>query len=181
MTHEGARRLRVSSPAERESLLLRCWMTHDAMWFLHCIQRCGVDTTNAINKAAVRSMAQIEIKRIGKALGIDKIETFQQLTEITAAVMDLLLADFMKFTWKVSGEDTLHWDVSRCFAHEGVQKLGVADQYQCGIFERMEGWAEGLGLTYSVTPQVHGCMMQREGRCFRDFHFRFPAPEDRRG
>lgn len=45
--------------------------------------------------------------------------------------------------------------------------------YQCRIFERMEGWAEGLGLKYSVTPQLQGCMMHTEGRCFREFHFEF--------
>ena len=81
----------------------------------------------------------------------------------------------MGFTWNVSAENTLHWDMPRCFAYDGVQKLGVADQYQCGIFERMEGWAEGLGLTYSVTPQVQGCMMHAEGRCFREFRFEFGA------
>ena len=173
MHHQEDRPLKVSSPAERESLLLRCWMTHDAMWFFHCAQECGMDATNKINKAAVRSMARIEIKRIKKALGIDTVETFQQLTDLMHAVFDLMQADFMGFTWHVAAENTLHWDMSRCFAYDGVQKLGVVDQYQCGIFERMEGWAEGLGLTYSVTPQVHGCMMHTEGRCFREFRFEF--------
>ncbi|MFI5394893.1 MAG: DUF6125 family protein [Candidatus Binatia bacterium] len=173
MNHQDNRPLKVSSPAERESLLIRCWMTHDAMWFFHCAQECGMEKTNKINKAAVRSMAQVEIKRIKKALGIDKVETFQQLTELMEAVFDLMKADFMGFTWNVSAENTLRWDMPRCFAYDGVQKLGVADQYQCGIFERMEGWAEGLGLKYSVTPQVQGCMMHTEGRCFREFRFEF--------
>lgn len=175
MNHHQEQPLRVSSQAERESLLRRCWMTHDAMWFFHCAQACGMDTTNKINKAAVRSMAQIEIQRIKQALGIDKVDTFAQLVALLEATFDLMKADFMAFTWRISAENTLRWDMQRCFAYEGVRKLGVADQYQCGIFERMEGWAEGLGLEHTVTPQVQGCMMHTDGKCFRELRFRFPA------
>ncbi len=177
MNHQEDRQLKVSSPSERESLLIRCWMTHDAMWFFHCLQECGMEKTNKINKAATRSMAQIEIKRIKKAVGVDKVETSQQLVDLMQAVLDLVKADFMDFTWSVPAEDTIHWEMHRCFAYDGVQKLGVIDQYQCGIFERIEGWFEGLGLNYSVTPQVQGCMLDTEGRCVRDFRFHFSGGE----
>lgn len=46
-----------------------------------------------------------------------------------------------------------------------------------GIFDRMEEWTEALGVETSVAPQVQGCMMHTEGRCFR--HFK-AAGDDRR-
>jgi hypothetical protein len=55
---------------ELKELLNKGWMTHDAMWFLNCMKECGIEQTNKINKAAVRDMAAIEIKRHQKALGV---------------------------------------------------------------------------------------------------------------
>ena len=49
----------------------------------------------------------------------------------------------------------------------------VIDQYQCGIFERVKGWLDGLGVEYTITPEVEGCMMHTDGQCFREFHFSF--------
>ena len=61
-------------------LLNRSWMTHDGMWFYHCFQECGIETANRVNKAAIRSLAPMEMARMKKALGItqDKIETFDE-------------------------------------------------------------------------------------------------------
>ena len=58
------------SKAELKELLIKCWMTHDAMWLMQTVQHCGFEKANLINKAAVRSMAQVEIKRIKKALAL---------------------------------------------------------------------------------------------------------------
>ncbi len=39
-----------------------------------------------------------------------------------------------------------------CFAYEGVAGLGVAAEYECGIYERIYGWLDALGLEYQATP-----------------------------
>jgi len=98
-----------------KELLTKNWMTHDAMWFYHCFKECGIEKTNNINKAAVRSMAIIEIRRIKKAIAIDRVETF----------------------------------------------------------EGFKGWFDGLGIKYSVAPQVAGYMMHTDSKCFRDFKLKF--------
>jgi hypothetical protein len=54
-----------------------------------------------------------------------------------------------------------------------VKQLGVLDRYQCGIMERICGWFDGLGIKYSVSPPMAGCMMHTDGKCFRDFTFNF--------
>jgi hypothetical protein len=57
------------SKNELKEILNKNWMTHDAMWFYNCLQEFGIEKTNKINKAAIRDMAVIEIKRIQKAVG----------------------------------------------------------------------------------------------------------------
>ena len=58
---------------ELKELLIKSWMTHDGMWFYHCLKECGIEKTNKINKAASKSLGTIEIKRFKKAFNIDSI------------------------------------------------------------------------------------------------------------
>ncbi len=158
---------------ELKQLLLKCWMTHDAMWFLHCVEVCGIEQTNRINKAAVRSMAAVEIRRRTKALGGGEGRSMDTLRELIEAAWQLIKADFMEFAYSYPAPNVMRWDVHRCFAFDGVTQLGVADQYQCGIFPRIEAWFDTLGIKYTVTPAVGGCMMQSDGKCFREYTFTF--------
>jgi len=158
---------------EFKEILIKNWMTHDAMWFYHCLQECGIERTNKINKAAIRSMAAIEIKRIQKAVGIDKVKTFEDLKVIVNTAFTVLTGDFMDFNYSFPSENALHGEWKNCFAYNGVKQLGVLDRYQCGIMERVCGWFDGLGIKYSVSPPMAGCMMHTDGKCFRNFTFNF--------
>ncbi len=158
---------------ELKEVLIKNWMTHDAMWFYNCFQECGIEKTNKINKAAVRAMGMIEIKRIQKAVGIDKVETFEDFKSLIEAAWDIVKGDFMKSSFSLPSKNVLRGDFESCFAYEGIKQIGAIDQYQCGIFERIYGWFDGLGIKYSVSPQVEGCMMHTDGKCFRDFTFNF--------
>jgi hypothetical protein len=81
----------------------------------------------------------------------------------------------MNFRVSRPNDAVIRFDWDSCFAHDGVSKLGVIDRYECGIFERVEAWFETLGLNYTVTPRVTGCMMYEQGRCFREYEFTFPS------
>jgi len=156
-----------------KNLLTKNWMTHDAMWFYHCLKECGIEKTNIINKAAVRAMAVIEIKRIKKAGAIESVETFERFKGFMDAACHIVKADFMKFDYSFPSDGVCHFEMQECFAYDGINKIGVIDEYQCGIFERFKGWFDGLGIAYSVTPQADGCMMHTDGKCFRDFKLKF--------
>ncbi|MBW1847517.1 MAG: hypothetical protein JRJ27_10315, partial [Deltaproteobacteria bacterium] len=45
-------------------LLNKNWMTHDGMWFYHCLQEMGIEKANKLNKLAISALAPIEIKRL---------------------------------------------------------------------------------------------------------------------
>ena len=156
-----------------KELLTKNWMTHDAMWFYHCLKECGIEKTNSINRASVRAMAVIEIKRIKKAIAIESVETFERFKGFMDAACHIVKADFMKFDYSFPSDGVCHVEMQKCFAYDGINKIGVIDEYQCGIFERFKGWFDGLGIAYSVTPQADGCMMHTDGKCFRDFKLKF--------
>lgn len=165
--------LRSVETEDLRVLLLKGWMTHDAMWFRHAVEVCGIEKTNRINQAAVRSMAAIEIRRLAKALGLTGIRSMSELQAFFDAAWPLLKADFMDFAYSYPARGVMRWDVRRCFALEGVTALGVADRYDCGIFPRIETWFETLGIEHTTTPAVRGCMMPSEGRCYREYTFAF--------
>lgn len=69
------------SKNELKEILNKGWMTHDAMWFYHCLQECGIEKTNKINKATIRDMATIEINRLQKALGEQNFDSFDKFKQ----------------------------------------------------------------------------------------------------
>jgi hypothetical protein len=158
---------------ELKEILIKNWMTHDAMWFYHCLQECGIERTNNINKAAVRAMGTIEIRRIQKAVGIQNVATFEDVKSLLEAAWDIVKGDFMKSSLSLPAKNILRGDFEKCSAYEGIRQIGAIEQYECGIFERIYGWFDGLGMKYSVSPQVKGCMMHTDGKCFREITFAF--------
>lgn len=158
---------------ELKEILIKNWMTHDAMWLYHCVREFGMEKTNVVNRAAVRSMADVEIKRFKKAMGVERIETFDEFKEFFSAVMGAVLGDFMKSSFTFPGHNLVHGEWESCFAYDGLTKYGMIDRYQCGIMDRVEGWFDGLGIAFTVSPKVDGCMMHSEGRCYRDYRFEF--------
>jgi len=158
---------------ELKELLIKGWMTHDAMWFYSCLQECGIEKTNRINKAAIRAMSAIEIKRIQKAVGVGKLDTFDEFQRFFGIVMEIATGKFMKYIYRMPATNIMHGEWESCFAYDGVKALGVIDRYECGIMLRIDTWLDTLGIQYEVEPKVRGCMMHTDGKCFRDYRFFF--------
>lgn len=158
---------------ELKNLLNKSWITHDAMWFRYCLEECGIEATNRINRAAIRSAARIEIKRLARVLGVEKVESFEDLVRLLTGALKILQADFMQFDCEFPEAGVLRWRTKRCFAYEGITRLGVIEQYECGIFERVQGWFDSLNLTYTMSPPVVTCMLHTDGHCYREFRFEF--------
>ena len=169
------RALDLLNKEELKELLCKGWMTHDAMWLLHCIESIGMEKANEINSKAVYSMSQIEIIRIRKALGYppkNKIKKFEEVKQLLVQAMEIVKADFMDFTWSIPEKNVMRWKWrnGNCFAYQGIKGMGVLDQYDCGIMKRIEGWMQGLGIEYEIIPEINGCLMANEDKkCEGDF------------
>jgi hypothetical protein len=160
-------------PKQVKELLNKGWMTHDAMWFYNCLQEIGIEKTNKINRAAVKMMAAVEMKRMRKALGVGEIKDFDTLRQLFEDCMAIASGDFMKYKFEYPGGNVIHSEWLSCFAYEGVKALGVIDRYECGIMDRIEAWWDALGLKWEVQPKVTGFMWHTEGRCYREYRFTF--------
>lgn len=165
--------MKLPEKDELKELLVKGWMTHDAMWFHSCLQECGIEKTNRINKAAIRAMSAIEIKRIQKAVGAGSLETWDEFKQFFDITMEIATGKFMKYTYSSPASNIIHNEWKSCFAYEGMKALGVIDRYECGIMLRIETWLDTLGIQYEVEPKVTGCMMHTDGKCYRDYRFFF--------
>jgi len=168
-----ATNLNVLTKDQLKEILNKNWMTHDAMWFYNCLQEVGIEKTNKINKAAIRGMAAIEIKRLQKALGIEKINSFDELKRFFDSAMEIATGKFMKYHYSNPAHNLMHAQWDSCFAYEGMKSLGVADRYECGIMLRIDTWLNTLGIKFDVEPKVTGCLMHTNGKCFFEYKFFF--------
>lgn len=148
------------------------WMTHDGLWFAHCLKEVGIEKTNNINRAAVREMAKIEAKRLKKLLGIKTVANGEELERFFQAGFQIIKGSFMNFDMSFPRANTMIWKIPRCFAYEGVKRQGIADQYQCGIVERVYGWLEALGVEYEIHPKPEGCNMVSFQKCEMEIAFK---------
>jgi hypothetical protein len=160
---------------ELKELLIKNWMTHDGMWFYHCLKEFGVEKTNALNLAAIQSLSDIEVPRISKALGIEKdaIKTFEKLKEAFSSLFCVVKGDFMEFKYDFPADNCLKWEMERCFAYEGMKRMGVIDRYKCGVIYRIQCWMAVLGLNCRFDPPVGLCLWPKTGQCAGEIRFFF--------
>lgn len=166
--------MKTLNPVEMKELINKCWMTHDGMWFYHCLSELGIETTNRLNKAANRSLAGVEIKRIMKAFGLGEVKNHEDLKGMADCAFDVVKGDFMNFRYSFPEKNMIRFEMGEhCFALEGMRRMGVEQEYECGIFNRVQGWFDALGLKYTVAPQILKCMMLSQGGCYREYRFEF--------
>jgi len=152
-------------------LLGKGWLTHDGLWFYHASRELGMERANALNRAAIKSLAPIEVKRTKDILGIqkDRFEVFEDLMDFLLGALELTLPDsiFRKIHFSPQAKNCVTWDWEdgQCFAYKGMKHMGKIDTYRCGVMYRIECWLECLGVRYSIHPRITGCLMHETGRC----------------
>ncbi len=159
------------------NLLTKGWMTHDAMWFVSCLQEVGIEKTNNLNLSAISLMGAIETGRMLKALGMENetFGSFEKFHRFFDGAAQFVIPEWMDCEFSYPGENVLAWRWNKCFAHEGVCKLGLIDQYRCGVMHRIETWLKALNLKYEMRPRIKGCLMHETGSCRGEFHFQFDS------
>ena len=143
-------------------------MTHDGMWFFHCLQEFGIEATNKINKSAIKSLSSIEIKRIKSILGFEKdIESFEEFRLFFIEASKLMIPYFMNVRFSFSEENKMTWvfNQGKCFAYEGIKKLGAIDKYECVVLYRIRCWLEALEIENKFDPEIDKCSMHFNGKC----------------
>jgi len=155
---------------ELKNLLIKNWMTHDGAWFLNTYLRFGIDKANKLNKGAIRTLAIFEINRVKKRskLGDKKISNFEELKAFVNDAFSVLKGDFMEFTYSFPGNNSIHWEMRKCFAYEGMKKLGVQKEYECGVIYRISCWLKELGIKHKIKPKIKKCLLNFQEKCSGD-------------
>jgi hypothetical protein len=152
-------------------LLGKGWLTHDGMWFYHTYQELGIERANALNRAAIKSLAPFEMERMKRLVEIDKerLDSLDELIDFVLAALELTLPDsvFKRALFSSSGTGLIRWvwEREQCFAYKGMKQIGAIDGYRCGVLYRIECWLEALGIRYSTHPKIDGCLMHEKGAC----------------
>ena len=142
------------SPAEREELLVRCWMAHDARWYMAVVGEFGLEAGSRLNVVAAREAGRAEARRMMKALRLSPPATAREALVAQEAIGGVLVPGMVDYRATLTDERTVEMRIDRCFAFDQVSKAGVAQVYDCGIFARLGGWWDAFGINYEMRPAL---------------------------
>lgn len=150
---------------DREALLIKCWMSHDARWFTAVAAEFGQEVANRLNKVAAHQLGIAEARRLAAALGWPRVESLEQYLLFQETGIDLLGPELLDYEIRRIDDHTFHMPVNRCFAYENVTRAGIAEHYQCGILPRVTGWLVALGIDYQLDPPLGKCLKVQGKPC----------------
>jgi len=154
-------------------LLNKCWMTHDGMWFFHCLQELGIEVTNKLNKSAIKSLSAIEIERVKKAIGLSgPITSYDEFKIFFTEASKLMIPEFMNVTFDYQDNNKVTWKFTqgKCFAYSGIKMLGAIENYDCGVLYRIKCWLDSLNIDHRFSPEIGQCSMHQTGECSGEIH-----------
>ena len=164
------------SSTEREALLIKCWMSHDARWFMTVAREYGMEVANRLNQAAAHEIGKVEARRIVRALELPPLTTVDEYLLAQEVFIGLLGPELLDYEVTKVGDEAWQIRVLRCFANENAVRAGVADAYDCGIFARTTGWLEALGLDYEMAPPLGRCQKVGGRECAYTFRLKPESP-----
>ncbi|HLG16500.1 MAG TPA: DUF6125 family protein [Blastocatellia bacterium] len=156
------------APSDREALLIKCWMSHDARWFTVVAKECGVQTANRLNQLAAHEIGRVEAQRIVRTLRLAPVESVDDYLVAQEVFIGLLGPDLLDYRVVKTNDAAFQMNVQRCFAHENTARAGLED-YECGIFARVAGWLDALGLSYEMSPCLGKCLKAQGRECVYTF------------
>jgi hypothetical protein len=166
------RELTLNTETEKD-LLRRCWMWHDARWFAAVAGEFGIEAANRINKKNVRALGQTEMRCLMKALAVDRVDDLTEAMELYDAGRDLYVPpSLMDAEVGVVTPDSYEVTFRRCFVRENIVRAGIADTYECAVFDRIQGWHDAWGLLLVEDLPVRTCALAAGQQCRQRFAVR---------
>jgi hypothetical protein len=165
LRREARQVLRQLPAEERESLIIQCWMSHDARWFMAAALTFGLEAAQRLNRTAVREAGRAEARRLVRRLRLPPVRTARDYLLVQETIIGLLGPDLLDYSIAEQGEDAFEIRIRRCFAFDNVTRAGIAPQYECGILPRLMGWLDELGLDYKVSPEPQACLKAQGHEC----------------
>ncbi len=175
LREQAAQILSRLSPAEREALLVKCWMSHDARWYMAVAAEYGLEAAGRLNASAARETGKAETRRLARALQLPPVRSVDDYMLAQEVIIGLLGPDLLEYRSVRAGDSACRVEVERCFAHENAARAGIAGEYDCGIFARVMGWLDALDLEYTLEPPPGRCMKAAGADCAYAINLSLPA------
>jgi hypothetical protein len=172
----GGARLDVKkdlSPEQLRDMLIKNWMTHDALWYKEVAAKFGMREASPMNLQVCRNLGRIEFGRLMKWLKAVTPKDMPAYRALFDAGKALFFPDFMSVEIDYPDPRSQVFRVADCFAHRGMEKLGLLKDYECGIFERIEGWFDAMGVSYLRQPDLKRCLRLTGEACTVTMTFDF--------
>ena len=163
---------RLSVEKEKD-LLIKGWMSHDARWFMAVAEHFGIDAANRLNQMVARELGRVEFKRFMKALLLSVPQCIEDYLGLKKMALTLYGPDLVEYEIEVIDTQSYKMDMKRCFAYENIVRAGIEKEYECGIFARLQGWIDALGLEHELTPPLGKCMKVLGKECCFTLKLRF--------
>lgn len=163
---------RLSFEMEKD-LLIKGWMSHDARWFMAVTQHFGIDAANRLNQFVCREIGRVEMKRYMKTLALSLPKDMGEHLNLTQVAMSIYGHGLAEYEIKVLNQQSYEVHMKGCFAYENIVKAGIKDQYECGIFARIQGWIDAQGLEHELKPALGKCVMVSGKECKYTVTLRF--------
>jgi len=157
----------------QKDLLVKGWMSHDARWFMAVTQHFGIDAANRLNQFVCREIGQVEMKRLMKSLVLSPPKDINEYLNFKKEALSLYGPDLIDYEIKILDHQSYEMHLKRCFAYENIVRAGIKDQYECGIFARIQGWIDAQGLDHKLAPPLGKCMMVLGKECSYTITLRF--------
>ncbi len=158
----------------QKDLLVKGWMSHDARWFMAVAEHFGMDVANRLNQFVCREIGRVEMKRFMKSLSLSPPKDMEEYLNLKKAALSLYGSDLAEYEIKILDHQSYQMHLKRCFAHENIVRAGIKDEYECGIFARLQGWIDAQGLGHELTPPLGKCMKVLGEECCYTVTLQFP-------
>ncbi|MCB2224904.1 MAG: hypothetical protein KQH83_12110 [Actinobacteria bacterium] len=163
--------------AEIRDLVGKGWLTHDGMWFAAAAAMLGPEEANRLNFAAIEAMTPFEVDRLADALGgrPGPGADAGDVRDFLVRGLQTLLPASVTGPIEVAAPDAatirLTWPPGECFAYRGMQRIGMAGSYDCGVVYRLERWLHLLGIHFETDPPTGKCRGSDTAPCVTEFRF----------
>lgn len=157
--------------------LQRLWWLHDALWYQGVAKRFGFKVANEINLEAIRPVA----KRAMKAVLADLDRKGKR--DLSAKGVIACFREASALMWpppmtaweaKIVDGKIVEVMVTRCYAIEGIKRIGAAEAYECPCIAVREGWLQALRL--KARQEVLTSMREGAGVCLIRVRFEDDQP-----
>jgi len=161
------------SREQLRSLLIKNWMAHDGLWYGEVAAAYGMAEASPMNIRVCRKLGQVEFRRLMKMFEKPAPKNMTEYRELFDLGREAFFPDFVTVRVEYPGNDNQDFHFDDCFAHRAMMKTGLLPEYECGIFERVEGWFDAMGLSYTRSPDLSRCLKLEGGPCDITVQFRF--------